>query len=156
MKNKSNKPKGFIAIVSLLIVATIAMIFSMLMLHDGVANANLSLNSIYYEDARINMTTCLEDVLYRIRQEEQFSQNLNYTISENNSCTSSITWYNEQNVGPGHTQRLADLDVTGVSNGFTRSFRYSLKVEKFDVNHSDGSVDYMKTIDFVSITEITS
>ncbi len=156
MNKHNNKPKGFIAIVSLLIVSTIAMIFSMMMLLDGVNNASLSLNSIYYEDARINLTTCLEDVLYRMRQEDQFTQNLNYTISDDNSCTSSITWYNEQNVGPGHTQRLADLDVTGISNGFSRAFRYALKVEKFDINHSDGTVDYMKTIDFVSITEQTS
>jgi hypothetical protein len=156
MKKTHTKPKGFIAIVSLLIVAAIAMIFSMMMLLDGVDNASLSLNSIYYENARINMVTCLEDILYRIRQEEQFSQSLDYDISDNNTCSTSITWYSKTYPAPGMSERLADLDVTGVSNGFSRTFRYALRIAEFDVNYSDGSKDYMKSIDFISINELTS
>ena len=57
--NKMNKNKkqnqGFIAIVSLLIVAAIAMLFAIGMLLDGVDNAALSLSSINYEQSRVNV-----------------------------------------------------------------------------------------------------
>ena len=144
---------GFIAIVSLLIVASIAMFFAMTMLLDGVRNASLSTSSVNYENARINMTTCLEDVLLRIKMEEEYNQNLNYTLSEGNSCTTSIVWFVENQVSPGITERLVELDVTGVSNNFPRTFSYDLKVAKFDINNSDGSLDYMNTIDFINIEE---
>ena len=62
MISKKDQPKGFIAIVSLLIITSVAMIFSMSILKDGVENASLSLSSIYYESARINSIICLEDV----------------------------------------------------------------------------------------------
>ena len=140
------KTKGFIAIVSLLIITTIAMLFAMSMLQEGVDNASLSLNSIFYEDARINAISCEEDVFLRIRQEEQFSRNLNYALSSGNSCSTTIQWFASQPLSQGITTRLATLDVTGVSNGFTRTFRYGLKIYRFDVNHSDGSLTHMNTI----------
>jgi len=156
MIKQKSKPKGFIAIVSLLIVATVAMFFSMSMLLDGVNNASLSLNSLFYEGANINATACAEDALIRIKKEEQFNRNLNYTISDDNTCSSSIQWFQENPVAFGITERLANLDVTGVSNGFTRSFRYELRVLKYDVNHADGTLEHMKTINFTSINELTS
>lgn len=156
MKNTTKHKRGFVAILSLLIIATIALIFSMSMLTDGISNASLSLNSIYYEDARLNSVTCLEDALLRIKKESQFNQNLNYNIFTNNSCSTSISWQGETQIKTGLTERLADLDVTGVSNGYTRKFRYSLRVAKFDVNNSDGSLKYMNSIDFISITELTT
>ena len=156
MVNQKQKPQGFIAIVSLLIVTTIAMFFAMGMLMDGVTNASLSLSSIYYEDSRINVNICLEDVLYRIKQEETFNQNLNYNISDGNSCSTTITWFEPQQVAQGIVERLATLDVTGVSHNFSRTFRYELRVARFDVNYSDGSLDYLNNIEFVSITELTS
>ncbi len=148
------KSKGFIAIVSLLIITTIAMLFAMSMLQEGVNNALLSLNSIFYEDSRINAISCAEDVLLRIRQEEQFAQNLNYTLSSGNSCSTSIQWFPSQPVSQGITTRLATLDVTGVSNGFTRTFRYGLKIYRFDVNHSDSTLTYMNTIRVDSLQEL--
>jgi len=156
MKNQKNKPKGFIAIVSLLIVATISMLFAMSMLLDGVDNAALSTGSINYEDARINATTCLEDVLVRMKEELQFSRNLNYTISEGDTCTTNITWYAENQIATGITERLVDLSVTGVSNGYSRTFNYNMKVKKFDVHDTDGSLNYMNTIEFISIDEVTT
>ena len=126
------------------------------MLFDGVDNASLSLSSIYYEDSRINVNICLEDVLYRIKQEEEFSRNLNYNISENNYCSTAITWFAPQQVAQGIVERLATLDVTGASHNFSRTFRYELRVARFDVNYSDGSLDYLNNIEFVSITELTS
>jgi len=157
MKNKLNqKPQGFIAIVSLLIVTTITMFFAIGMLLDGVSNASLSLSSIYYEDARINMNTCLEDFLLRLKQEEQFSQNLNYQIADENSCSTTIEWFDPTPVAPGIVERLANLEVTGVSQGFTRTFRYELRIARHDVNYSDGSLDYLNNIDFISITELTT
>ncbi len=156
MKTQKNKPQGFVAIVSLLIVATVSMMFAMGMLLDGVDNASLSTGSINYENARINATTCAEDALVRMRQELQFTRNLNYTISENNACTSSITWYAENPVSLGLVERLVDLNVTGVSNGFSRSFLYQMKMKRFDVNNTDGSLDYLNTVEFISIDEQTS
>ena len=157
MKNHSNqKPQGFIAIVSLLIISTIAMFFAMNMLLDGVTNASLSLSSIYYEDARINVTTCLDDVLMRIKQEEQFNRDLSYTISDQNSCSTALQWFAPQQIAPGIVERLATLDVTSISNGFERTFRYELKVARFDVNYSDGSLDYMNNIHITSMTELTT
>lgn len=132
------------------------MIFAMSMLKDGVDNASLSLSSIYYENARINATTCLEDTLYRIKQEEIFNEDLDYTITDEDSCTTTITWYDPQQTAPGIVERLADLEVIGVSNNFTRTFSYGLKVSRFDVNYSDGSLDYMNNIDIISIEELTS
>lgn len=151
---QKQKPQGFIAIVSLLIVTTIAMFFAMGMLMDGVTNASLSLSSIYYEDSRINMNICLEDVLYRIKQEEAFSLDLNYNISDDNSCSTTITWFESTPVAQGIVERLATLDVTGTSHNFSRTFRYELRVARFDVNYSDGSLDYLNNIDFISITEL--
>ena len=148
------KPKGFIAMLSVLIVTTIAMTFAISILADGIVNSSLSLNSIKYEDARTNAIVCLEDVLVRMKQEAQFNQNLNYTISTNNSCSTTITWQAEAQTAPGIKERLVDLNVTGVSDNFTRNFLYSLKMAKYDVNNSDGSLDYMNTIDFVSIAEV--
>lgn len=147
---------GFIAIVSLLIVAVVTMLFAMSMLMDGVDNASLSSNSINYESAHINATTCLEDVLLRMKEEDQFIRNLNYTISEGNSCSTTIAWNPESQFAPGVTERLVDLDVVGTSNSFSRTFRYSIDVKKFDVNDTDGSVTHMKSISFVSISEISS
>lgn len=155
MNNNRKKPQGFIAIVSLLIVTTIAMFFAMNMLLDGVNNASLSLSSIYYEDARINMNTCLEDVLFRIKQEEVFNRNINYQITDNDSCSTTIEWFDPIIVSPGVSERLANLEATGVSYGFTRTFRHELRIARHDVNYSDGSLEYLNNIDFISISELT-
>ena len=134
MNKKSTKPKGFIAIISLLIIATISMLIAMSILKDGVENASLSLSSIYYENARINASVCVEDALLRIKLEDQFSQNLNYTLSENQNCSSTIQWYTPQQEGPGRIKTLAILTVSGTSNGFVRHFNYQLSIDKYDVN----------------------
>ena len=149
------KPKGFIAIVSLLIVTTISMFFAMVMLLDGVTNASLSMSSIYYEDARINMSTCLEDVLLRIKKEEVFNRNLSYQITDDDSCSTTIEWFAPAPISPGISERLANLEVTGLSYGFTRTFRYELRIARHDVNYSDGSLEYLNNIDFIS-TETTN
>ena len=154
--NKNKKPEGFIAIISLLIIATISIIFAMAMLKSGVDNASLSLSSIYYENARINMNICLEDTLYRIKQEQEFSDNLNYVISDKDSCLTTIEWFEPQQVAPGIVETLADLEITGISGNFTRTYNYGLKVSRYDVNHSDGTLEYMNNIDIVSIEEITT
>jgi len=156
MRNIKNKTKGFIAIISLLIITTISMIFAMSMLKNGVDNASLSLSSIFYENARMNAITCLEDTLYRIKQEEVFNENLNYTITNEDSCTTTINWFEPQQTAPGIIERLADLEVIGISNNFTRTFSYGLKISKFDVNYSDGSLDYMNNFDIISIEELAS
>jgi hypothetical protein len=153
MINQNKKPEGFIAIVSLLIIVTISMIFAMAMLKSGVTNASLSLSSIYYENARVNVNVCLEDTLYRIKQEEQFNRNLNYTISDEDSCSTIIVWYTPQQVAPNIVETLVDLEITGISGNFARTFEYGLKVSRYDVNYSDGSLDYMNTIDIISIEE---
>jgi hypothetical protein len=132
------------------------MIFAMLMLRRGLDNASLSLDSIYYENSRINVSVCLEDTLLRIKQEEQFNRNLNYTISDEDSCSTIIVWYTPQQVSPGVVETLADLEVTGVSGNFSRTFIYGLKITRHDVNHSDGSLDYMNTIGIISIEEQTA
>jgi hypothetical protein len=155
-KCKTTKPQGFIAILSLLIITTISMIFAMSMLKDGLDNATASLSSIYYENARTNGITCLEDTLLRIKRETNFSRDLNYTITNRDSCSTDIQWFSPQQVKPGTTETLVNLDVTGVSNGFTRKYRYNLKVTKYDVNYSDGSLDFMNNIDIISIDDITS
>ncbi|MBU0727776.1 hypothetical protein KKA95_03765 [Patescibacteria group bacterium] len=154
--SKNNKPQGFIAIVSLLIITTISMIFAMSMLKDGVDNASLSLSSIFYENSRVNAVTCLEDVLYRIKGEQEFSTNLNYTITDEDSCATSIEWFTPEVVAPGITETLATLNVTGTSNTFNRNFRYQLNISRFDVNYSDGSQEYMNSIDILSVEELTS
>ena len=153
MQKTNTKAKGFIAIVSLLIITTISMIFAMSMLQDGVNNASLSLNSIFYENARINATICLEDVLYRIKQEEEFISNLDYTITSEDSCETSISCLTHQQVATGIVETLAILEVTGTSNSFERTFEYNLRITKYDVNHSDGTLEYMNVIDIVSIDE---
>lgn len=153
MQKTNTKPKGFIAIISLLIITTISMIFAMSMLKDGVNNATLSLNSIFYENARINATICLEDVLYRIKQEAEFPRNLNYTVSSEDSCETSITWFTPQQVATGIVETLANLEVTGISNSFNRTFLYELRITKYDVNYSDGTLEYMNDIDIISIEE---
>jgi hypothetical protein len=153
MNKPNQKPKGIIAIVSLLIISTIAMLFAVNMAMDGVKNASLSNNSISYESARINAITCAEDVFMRIKQETQFTKNLNYTLSTGNTCSTTITWFAETTVRTGLKQRLVNLDVTGVNSGFSRVFHYGLQVSTFDINHLDGTVTHMKTLDFMSITE---
>ena len=140
--------------MSLLIVTTIAMFFAMNMLLDGVNNASLSLSSIYYEDARINMNTCLEDVLLRIKQEEVFSRNLSYQITDDDSCSTTIEWFDSILISPGISERLANLEVTGISYGFTRTFRYELRIARHDINYSDGSLEYLNNIDFILISEL--
>lgn len=155
MKNNlRKKPQGFIAIVSMLIVATVAMFIAIGMLLDGVSNASLSLSSISYENARININVCLQDALIKMKQEEVYGDPISYDLMDGNSCSTAIQWFAPQQVAQGIVERLANLDVTGVSNGFTRTFRYELRVERYDVNHSDESFEYMNTIDFVSITEL--
>ena len=58
--------------------------------------------------------------------------------------------------GQALPKTLANLDVTGVSNGFTRVYRYELKITKYDVNYSDGNLDFMNNIDIISMTEVIS
>jgi hypothetical protein len=149
------KPKGFIAIVTLLIVAGVAMAFAISMLMDGLGNATLSVSSIKYENARINAMTCVEDALLRIRKEETFLRDLDYSIGPDSGCETEIQWFEENPVAPGVTERLVNLDVTGTSNEFERSFRYELRVKKFVVNHTDGTQQAMNAIEFISITETT-
>lgn len=140
----------------MLIVATIAMLFAIGMLIDGVDNAALSLSSIYYEEARVNSISCLEDSLYRIRQEEKFEQNLDYQLSDDQACSTVIEWFPPQQVALGIVDRLANLDITGQSHGFVRTFRYELKVSRHDVHYDDGSFEYMNVIDVMSLTELFS
>ena len=154
MKAINQKPQGFIAIVSLLIVATVSMFIAMGMLLDGVSNASLSISSVNYETARINANTCLQEILIKIKYEETYSNPISYTLKSGDTCSATIVWFSPQQVAPGIVERLADLDVAGVSSGFTRNFRYDLRVARYDVNHSDGSFEYMNTIEFTSITEI--
>ena len=158
--NKMNKNKkqnqGFIAIVSLLIVAAIAMLFAIGMLLDGVDNAALSLSSINYEQSRVNVVSCLEDTLYRIRQEEKFDQTLNYQLTTDQSCSVVIEWFAPQQVTLGIVERLANLDITGQSQGFSRTFRYELKISRHDVHHANGTFEYMNTIDVMSLSELFS
>jgi len=152
--SNTSKPKGFIAIISLLIIATISMTIAMAILKDGVDNASLSLSSIYYENARINAEVCLEDILLRIKMADQFSANLNYNLESGQNCSTTIQWYTPQQVATGTVEVLADLTVTGTSNNFVRSFRYGLKIDKHDVNFLDGSVQHTNVIDITSLDEI--
>ncbi|MBI5421668.1 hypothetical protein HZA44_00855 [Candidatus Peregrinibacteria bacterium] len=152
----THRPQGFIAILSLLIVATVTMFFAIAMLMDGVSNAALSLNSIYTEDARINVHTCIEDVLYRLRLEQQFNQNLNYTISEGNTCSTTMTWFAPSQVAPGTVERLVNVDVVGTSHNFTRHFRYDLRVTRYTVNNPDGTYGYTNTVDYIAVSELAS
>lgn len=156
MRKIDSKPKGFIALLSLLIVSTVSMFFALSILMDGVANAALSLNSLYYEDARINVHTCIEDVLMRLKLEQQFNRNLSYTIAPSNTCSTTMTWFAPHQVSPGITERLANVLVTGVSHSFTRHFLYEFRVTRYDVNQSDGSLDYMNVIDYIAVAEQTS
>jgi hypothetical protein len=156
MVSKDNHSKGFIAILSLLIIATISMVIAMTLLKDGVDNASLSISSIHYENAELNSTICLEDTLIRMQMEEQFNQNLNYTLETGQSCSSIIQWYSPQQTGSGRWETLVDLEVSGTSNNFTRSFDYELKVKKSSVNYTDGTVEYINNIDIISITELNS
>lgn len=156
MVNKNNQNKGFIAILSLLIIATISMIIAMTLLKDGIDNASLSISSVHYENAKLNSTICLEDSLIRMQMEEQFNQNLNYTLETGQSCSSIIQWYTAQQTGVGRWETLVDLEVSGTSNNFTRSFDYELKVKKISVNHTDGTVEYVNNIDIISITALSS
>lgn len=150
------KPKGFIAIVSLLIITTIAMFFAMSMLKDGVENAALSLSSIYYEDARANAITCLEDTLLRLKREQAFERPVTYNLDDRESCSTSLQWFAPQQIRPGLTQRLVDLRVMGASHDFQRTFDYGLRVNRFDVNHPDRPLDYLNTIDILSLNESDS
>lgn len=153
---KTRHNKGFIAILSLLIIATISMIIAMTLLKDGVDNASLSLRSIYYENAKLNSIICLEDSLIRIKMEERFNRNLNYTIETGQGCSSIIQWYTPQQTGPGREETLVNLEVSGTSSNFTRTFEYELKVKRVDVNHTDGTLEYANEIDIISIEEISS
>lgn len=148
--------KGFIAILSLLIVATVTMFFAIAMLMDGVSNAALSLNSIYTEDARINVHTCIEDVLYRLRLEQQFNRNLSYTISEGNTCSTTMTWFPPVQVDVGTVERLVNVDVVGASRNFSRHFRYDLRVTRYTVNYPDGTYGYTNTIDYIAVNELST
>lgn len=156
MKRKQNDKNGFIAIISLLIIATISMIIAITMLKGGVDNAALSLYSIYYGNAKMNSSICVEDTLYRIRLESQFTRDLNYNLGQNQGCTTDIQWYTPQSTGPGTIETLVDLTVTGTSGNFTRSFLYSLRIKTHDVNRLDGTTDYMNNIDIISIEEVSS
>ncbi len=154
IKNKKNQ--GFIAILSLLIIATISMIIAMTLLKDGVDNASLSLQSIHYANAKLNSVICFEDSLIRIKTEDQFSRNLNYEIETGQSCSSIIQWYTPQQTGTGIQETLVDLEVRGISGNFTRIFNYALKIKRFDVNHIDGTLEYVNEIDIISIEELSS
>lgn len=128
----------------------------MTLLKSGVDNASLSLQSIYYENAKLNSAICLEDSLIRIKAEEQFGRNLNYTIETGQNCSSIIQWYTPQQTGPGRQETLVDLEVSGTSSNFTRTFEYSLKVKRIDVNNTNGTLEYVNEIDIISIDEISS
>lgn len=151
--NRPYKNKGFIAILSLLIVTTISMVIAMTLLEDGVDNASLSISNIYFENAKLNATVCLEDTLIRIKREDQFNQNLNYTIAEGHSCSSDIQWYTPQQISPDRQETLVNLTVSGTSANFSRTFDYELKVTRVDVNHTDGTLEYVNEIDIISIAE---
>ena len=102
------------------------------------------------------MNTCLDDVLLRIKQEEVFNRNLSYQIADDSSCSTTIEWFGLTPVSIGISERLANLEVTGVSHGFTRTFRYELRIARHDVNYPDGSLEYLNNIDFISISELTA
>ena len=154
MVTRKKNTGGFIAILSLLVVATISMVIAMTVLKSGVNNASLSISSIDYENARISANICLEDTLLRIKREAEFSENLNYQIDANHSCTTDINWHTPESPIPGITETLVDLATTGTSQNFTRTFNYGLKVKQFTVNHNDGSVDYLNNINIISIEEL--
>lgn len=156
MVKKIRNTKGFIAILSLLIITTISMIIAMTLLKDGVDNASLSLTSIAYENSRLNAVICFEDTLIRMKMEEKFDEVINYDLGEGQSCTGTITWYTTQEVGTGRWETLADLEVSGTDGNFTRTYEYSLKVRKTAVNHTNGTVEYMNSIDILSIEELSS
>ena len=151
-----SKPQGFIAILSLLIVATVTMFFALSILMDGVNNATLSLNSIYYEDARINVHSCIEDTLYRLKLEQQFNRNLNYTISPDNACGTVMTWFDPHTISPQVSERLVNVLVTGTSHNFIRKFLYELRVTRYTVNNPDGTYGYANTVDYIAVTEQSS
>lgn len=154
-KNLKNK-NGFIAIVSLLIVTTVSMSFALRILFDGINNSSLSLNSIYYEDARINAITCYEDALVRIKREEVFDENVLYLISEDNSCSTSLSWDDPVQTAPSVLSRNLTLDSTGISNNFTRHFQYKLRIDRHDVNNTDGTLNYYNVIEIISEEEVFS
>lgn len=156
MVKNNSKNKGFIAILSLLIVTTISMLLAISLLKEGVDNASLSLSSIHFENAKLNATVCLEDTLIRIRKENQFNQNLNYEIADGHGCTSDIQWYAPQVTGPGRQETLVDLTIGGTSGNFTRTFDYALKIKRVEVSHTDGTMEYVNDIDIISSAEITS
>lgn len=156
MLNKKTDNKGFIAIVSILIIATISMIIAISLLQSGVDNASLSMYSIHYENAKMNSNICVEDTLYRIRLESQFTRNLDYELGENQGCTTDIQWYAPQPAGTGTLETLVDLTVAGTSKNFTRTFKYSLRIKTHDVNHLDGSRQYINNVNIISIEEITT
>lgn len=155
MKLNNIHQRGFIAITSLLIITTIAMVLAMSMLMDGISNSSLSLDSIYYEDARINAKTCLEDVILRIRQEYEFDRDLDYQISEHHSCLTTIEWGIPQVISPTKTERLVDLTIVGKGYHFERTFLYELKVVRFEVSRPDDITDYLNSVHFISINEDT-
>ena len=149
-----SKPKGFIAMVSIMIVASVSLIISMTILSEGIDNSALSLSSISYERSRVNATVCLEDTLYQIKNEEHFSANLNYTIEENEECSSTINWGTPNTSTPGMVITPVDLTVTGTSNNFVRTFDYDLIVKRVDVNYATGELEYLNIINVNDIQEI--
>lgn len=154
MVKRSIKNEGFIAILSLLIIATVSMLIAISLLKDGVDNAVLSIQSIYYETAKLNSTICLEDSLLRMKMEEQFDQELNYAINPDQSCSTNLTWYSPVQIEPGIVETLVDLEITGVSNNFARTFKYELKVKQYAVNDVDASLNYTNNIDVLSVEEL--
>jgi len=154
-RKKTKQMQGFIAIISLLIIATISMIVAISLLKDGVDNASLSLYSIYYENAKMNSVICLEDTLLRVKLEGQFNSNIDYTFSNSDGCTASLQWYTPQQTAPGTVETLVDLTVSGTSENFTRTFDYGLMIRKHDVNYLDGTLKYVNNINIISIEEVT-
>ena len=132
------------------------MTFAILMLKDGVENASLSLHSIYYDDARINVNVCLEDVLLRIKKEEQFTRNLNYAISDYDSCYTTMEWFDPQQINPFIIERLVNVQITGTSHSFTRTFNYGLKIAQHKLYKTGGTIEYLNNINIISVDETTT
>ena len=137
-----------------MIVASVSLIISMTILNQGIDNSALSLSSISYERSRVNATVCLEDTLYRIKNEEKFSSGLNYTIEENEECSSTINWGTPNTSNPGMVITPVDLTVTGTSNNFVRTFDYDLIVKRVDVNYATGELEYLNIINIINTEEI--
>jgi hypothetical protein len=156
MVNFHPKSKGFIAILSLMIVTMVSMMIGIALLMSGVDNAALSVSSIHFENAKLDATVCLEDSLIRVKRENEFAQNLSYEIADGHSCSSTIQWFTPVQTGVGRQETLVNLQISGTSSNFTRTFDYALKVKRVEVNHTDGTVEYTNGIDIISVQEVTS